>query len=114
MIAPQTPPRKIRFQIPGLARKVCLVALTTCLFGWFYGWASPWAFAARKPGFAYGLLHGALMPLSLPSLVIGQNVQLYAPENSGCFFKISYICGLDVCGLIFIGPLFWRPPKPAC
>ena len=96
--------------IPFLIRKIITVALVTVIFGWLYGWASPWAFSARAPsGFAYGMLHGAMMPLSLPSLVIGKDVTIYNDNNVGRIYKIGYICGVNICGLIFIGPLFWRP-----
>lgn len=93
-----------------LARKIITVAVVTVVFGWLYGWASPWAFSARTPsGFSYGLLHGAMMPLSLPSLLIGKDVTIYNDNNAGRIYKIGYICGVNICGLIFIGPLFWRP-----
>jgi hypothetical protein len=93
-----------------LVRKVITLAVVTVVFGWLYGWASPWAFSARTPsGFTYGLLHGAMMPLSLPSLLIGKNVTIYNDNNAGRIYKIGYICGVNICGLIFIGPLFWRP-----
>ena len=93
-----------------LIRKIVTVAIVTVVFGWLYGWASPWAFSARAPsGFSYGLLHGAMMPLSLPSLVIGKDVTIYNDNNVGRIYKIGYICGVNICGLIFIGPLFWRP-----
>jgi len=93
-----------------LIRKIITVAVVTVVFGWLYGWASPWAFSARAPaGFSYGLLHGAMMPLSLPSLVIGKDVTIYNDNNVGRIYKIGYICGVNICGLIFIGPLFWRP-----
>ena len=95
-------------------RKTITLAVVTVVFGWLYGWASPWAFSAGKPaGFAYGLLHGAMMPLSLPSLVIGKDVTIYSEHNAGRIYKIGYICGVNICGLIFIGPLFWRPRGPA-
>jgi hypothetical protein len=96
-----------------LLRKAVVIALVTLIFGWAYARASPWAFASRQPaGFAYGLLHGAMMPLSLPSLVIGKNLTIYAAENSGRPYKIGYICGVNICGIVFIGPLFWRPRRP--
>ena len=93
-----------------LLRKVMVIALVTLVFGWLYAWASPWAYAGGRPaGFAHGMLHGAMMPLSLPSLVIGKDVPIYDPNNLGRLYKIGYICGVNICGLIFIGPLFWRP-----
>ena len=95
-----------------ILRKIITLAIVTVLFGWFYGWASPWAFPKNKTaGFGYGMLHGALMPIALPSLVIGKDVPIYAADNSGRFYKIGYICGINICGLAFFGPLFWRPAK---
>ena len=95
-------------------RKAITLAIVTVVFGWLYGWALPWAFSATRPvGFAYGLLHGAMMPLSLPSLVIGKDVTIYDNDNQGRIYKIGYICGVNICGLVFIGPLFWRPRPPA-
>ena len=93
-----------------LLRKAAVLAIVTVLFGWFYNCVSPWAFPKNKTsGFGYGILHGALMPIALPSLVIGKDVPIYASDNSGRFYKIGYICGINLCGLAFFGPLFWRP-----
>ena len=91
-------------------RKALSLAMVTVVFGWFYGWASPWAFPKNQiAGFKYGVLHGALMPLSLPALLIGKDVLIYAPENSGRSYKIGYICGINACGLVFFGAAFRRP-----
>ncbi len=96
-----------------LLRKALVIALVTLVFGWLYAWAAPWAYAKKQPaGFTDGLLHGAMMPLSLPSLMIGKDVPIYAVENSGRPYKIGYICGVNICGIAFIGPLFWRPRRP--
>ena len=93
-----------------LLRKAATIVLVTLVFGWLYGWAAPRAYAGRRPaGFAFGLLHGAMMPLSLPSLVIGRDVPIYAADNTGRLYKIGYICGVNICGIAFIGPVFWRP-----
>jgi hypothetical protein len=51
------------------------------------------------------------MPIALPSLVLGKDVPIYATVNSGRFYKIGYIVGINVCGLAFFGPLFWRPAR---
>src|ERR1700742_2158593 len=91
-------------------RKIITMAVTTLVFGWFYGWASPWAFPKEKPSdFKYDVLHGALMPLSLPSLVIGKDVPIYAALNTGRSYKIGYICGINACGLLFFGLAFRGP-----
>jgi hypothetical protein len=92
--------------------KIVYFLSASMLLGWFYGWASPRAFPKDKTmGFGYGMLHGALMPLALPSLLMGQDVEIFATENSGRIYKIGYICGINVCGLSFFGPLFWRPRR---
>ena len=110
MDSTQAPPSKRHILIKRLLRKAVTLAIVTVIFGWLYGWASPGRFQKNKTsGFGYGMLHGALMPLALPSLVIGQDVEIYAADNSGRLYKIGYICGIDVCGLAFFGPLFWRP-----
>lgn len=93
-----------------LLRKALTLAAVTVVFGWVYGWASPWAFPTdRAADFKYGVLHGALMPIALPSLVMGKDVTIYANENSGRGYKIGYICGINLCGLLFFGVAFRRP-----
>ncbi len=90
-----------------------MLAIVTVVFAYAYGWASPWAFPQTKTvGFGYGMLHGALMPIALPSLVLGRDVPIYSTNNSGRIYKIGYICGINLCGLAFFGPLFWRPGGP--
>jgi hypothetical protein len=91
-------------------RKALAVAIVTVVFGWFYGWSSPWAFPRNHTAdFKYGVLHGALMPLSLPALVMGKDVPIYAADNTGRSYKIGYICGINACGLLFFGAAFRRP-----
>ncbi len=103
---------KPRLTVRFIARKAATLAVVTVVFGWLYAWALPWAYSSdRSAGFGYGMLHGALMPLSLPSLVTGHDVQIYTDHNTGRLYKIGYICGVDLCGIAFIGPLFWRPRK---
>jgi hypothetical protein len=101
---------------PGLVkrglRKAATMAVVTVAFGYFYGWAAPRAFPILPvPGFGYGMLHGALMPIALPSLILGKDVPIYATVNSGRLYKIGYIAGINLCGLAFFGPLFWRPAR---
>jgi hypothetical protein len=108
----QAPVSKSRRLAGVVMRKAATLAVVTVVFGWFYSWALPWAYPPnRAAGFGYGMLHGALMPLSLPSLVIARDVQMYDDDNTGRLYKIGYICGVDLCGIAFIGPLFWRPRK---
>lgn len=112
MDSTQAPTGKPGKFVKMLVRKLVTLAIVTFIFGYFYSWASPWAFPPKRTvGFGFGCLHGALMPLSLPSLVVGRDVPIYDTDNAGRLYKIGYICGVDVCGIIFIGPLFWRPPN---
>jgi hypothetical protein len=113
------PPTPDTAQIPAARRnlwikKIAAFLIVTVLFSWAYGWSSPRAFPKNKTfGFRYGVLHGALMPLALPSLLLGQNVEIFAADNSGRLYKIGYICGINLCGVAFFGPLFWRPKRGA-
>jgi hypothetical protein len=110
MDATQVPAAKTHRLAKLILRKAATLAVVTVVFGWLYGWASPWAFPPdRVVGFGYGMLHGAMMPISLPSLVVGRDVPIYDDKNAGRLYKIGYICGVNICGLVFIGPLFWRP-----
>jgi hypothetical protein len=98
-----------------LLRKALTLAIVAVVFGWFYGWASQWAFPRnRTADFKWGVLHGALMPLSLPALVMGKDVPIYAPDNSGRGYKVGYICGINLCGLVFFGLAFRRPTSAKC
>jgi hypothetical protein len=64
--------------------------------------------AGRQAGFGRGMLHGALMPLALPNLLVGQDVDIYARQNTGRTYKLGYTVGVDVCGAFFFGFFFWR------
>ena len=94
------------------SRRILVFLTGSLLIGGFYAWSSPRAYPKNTEfGFGYGMLHGALMPLALPSLLMGQDVQIFAAENSGRLYKIGYICGINACGVCFFGPLFWRPRR---
>ena len=95
-------------------KKIAYFLVASLLLGWFYGSTESRAFPKNQTmGFGYGMLHGALMPLALPSLLMGQDVEIFATDNSGRPYKIGYICGINLCGLSFFGPLFWRPKQRA-
>lgn len=51
------------------------------------------------------------MPMALPSLVMGQDVEIFAKNNSGRPYKIGYIVGINLCGLIVFGSVFWKPGR---
>jgi len=95
-----------------LLRKAIILVIVGFIFGSIYAWASPWAYPRDKPaGIVYGMAHGALMPMALPSLLMGKDVDIYAPNNSGRLYKIGYTIGINICGLVFFGSAFWRPAK---
>lgn len=64
--------------------------------------------SVQPAGFSRGLLHGALMPMALPNLLIGHDVTIYATSNTGRPYKLGYTAGVNGCGLIFFGFFFWR------
>jgi hypothetical protein len=59
-------------------------------------------------GFGRGVLHGALMPAALPNLIVGNDVSIYAPNNTGRTYKLGYTIGVNGCGAIFFGVFFLR------
>ena len=62
---------------------IVLTALTLAL-GFAQGWASSRCYKPdHVAGFHMGLLHGMLMPAALPGLLMGQDLPIYAPNNSG-------------------------------
>lgn len=90
---------------------VFLVALGLAL-GFAYDWAAPRFYGKdRVPGFRLGVLHGALMPIALPTLLMGNDVPIYAANNTGRVYKIGYIAGINLCGLTFFGVAFRQPRK---
>jgi hypothetical protein len=59
-------------------------------------------------GFTRGILQGALMPMSLPNLLVGRDVNIYSEKNTGVTYKLGYTSGVNGCGALFFGFLFWR------
>ena len=105
---------KARLPVKAWLKKAAAFLIVAVILGWFYGWASPWAFPREQcAGFGYGMLHGALMPLALPSLVMGKDVDIYTVNNSGRPYKLGYIAGINLCGLVFFGSVFWRSARKA-
>jgi hypothetical protein len=96
-----------------LLKKAVSLIIVGVIAGWIYTWASPHLFPRNKEmGFWFGVAHGALMPIALPSLLMGQDVEIFATPNSGRPYKIGYIGGINLCGLLFFGTAFWKPLKP--
>jgi len=88
-------------------RKAITLAVAGTLLGWAYDWASTRLYPAEATaGFWRGVAHGGLMPAALPSLLMGKDVPIFAPNNDGRRYKIGYIAGINVCGLVFFGLAF--------
>jgi hypothetical protein len=62
----------------------------------------------RPAGFSRGLVQGALMPMAMPNLLVGRDITIYAPQNTGRLYKLGYTMGVNVCGALFFGMFFWR------
>jgi hypothetical protein len=90
-----------------LVRTLVFVFAANC-FGLAVHYSQRIARTNDHAGFAQGVLQGALMPLALPNLAVGQDVNIYAAENSGRTYKLGYTMGVDVCGAVFFGFFFWR------
>jgi hypothetical protein len=89
--------------------RVLQALLAAFLIGWGLKHAAEMTSKGDRPaGFAHGLLHGALMPLALPNLLVGNDVTIYAPNNTGRSYKLGYTAGVNGCGLAFFGFFFWR------
>lgn len=63
---------------------------------------------ARPAGFGRGLIQGALMPMALPTLLVGVDVMIYAERNTGVPYKLGYTMGVTACGAVFFGAAFAR------
>ena len=94
--------------------KIAIFLAISVSIGWLYGWAHAHFYPEHtRVGFVHGVVHGALMPIALPSLVMGDDVKIYDEDNTGRNYKVGYICGINACGLFFFGSLFWKPKRYA-
>jgi hypothetical protein len=64
--------------------------------------------SGQPAGFGRGLVQGALMPMAMPNLLVGNDVSIYAARNTGRAYKLGYTLGVNACGAIFFGFFFWR------
>ena len=89
-------------------RTVCILAVAMCV-GWALNRSASFLNKDLCPaGFGRGMVHGALMPLAMPNLLVGNDVAIYAANNTGRTYKLGYSLGVNLCGLIFFGFFFWR------
>jgi hypothetical protein len=100
-----TPARRL---LKIFVRLLMIVMLAFCI-GWILNQVAHSLEKSHRPaGFARGLLQGALMPMSMPNLLVGNNVTIYAENNTGVSYKLGYTTGVNGCGAIFFGFFFWR------
>lgn len=98
---------------PAALKVVLRLLVMGLLLGWLYAWVGPRLYPPdRVPGFGWGMAHGACMPMALPALLMGQDVSIFAPRNTGRGYKLGYIAGINLCGLVFFGGAFWKPGRP--
>jgi hypothetical protein len=94
------------------AIKIAALVLLSLALGFGYDRAAPRTYRSeRAAGFFTGMMHGALMPAALPTLVFGDDLPIYAQNNVGRGYNIGFILGLNSCGTLFFGVAFWRPKK---
>ena len=90
-------------------KRVAMIILLAFAIGWTLNRIEVALEKRNQPaGFFRGVVQGALMPMALPNLAVGQDVAIYAQNNTGRGYKIGYTMGVNVCGLIFFGFFFWR------
>jgi hypothetical protein len=104
--ATSTPSHRLRQK----AIKIAALTLFSLALGFGYDRAAPRTYAPeRVAGFFTGMMHGALMPAALPTLVFGKDLPIYAQNNVGRGYNIGFILGLNTCGTLFFGLAFWHP-----
>ena len=88
---------------------IVLTALALAL-GFVQSWASSRCYKPdHVAGFRMGLLHGMLMPAAMPGLLMGNDLPIYAPNNTGRTYNIGYAVGVNCCGTLFFGVSFLQP-----
>jgi hypothetical protein len=110
---PQTQAKAPEPGRPSRLRRAAVRSLTILAVGAFMVWVVQRSTArldqTREPaGFTRGLLHGALMPMAMTNLMLGQDVTIYSSNNQGRLYKLGYTMGVNGCGALFFGFAFWR------
>jgi hypothetical protein len=93
----------------GIALRIAIFLLMAALIGGILNHVSVSLQQNSNPaGFARGVVQGALMPMSLPNLLVGRDITIYSQNNTGVSYKIGYTTGVNACGALFFGVVFWR------
>jgi hypothetical protein len=89
--------------------RVVIAVLVTVMFGRVLQYSVRMSQREGKiPGFTTGIAHGALMPCGFPMLLLGQDLPIYAERNTGRPYKLGYTLGVNLCGAVFFGSVYWR------
>ena len=92
-----------------LVSRLAGILLLAFVIGWILNQVAQQLDRSHRPaGFVRGLIQGALMPASMPNLLIGHDVVIYAENNNGVFYKLGYTMGVNACGAVFFGLFYWR------
>ncbi|MBN8248015.1 MAG: hypothetical protein J0L84_11285 [Verrucomicrobia bacterium] len=103
--APAPPP--VRRGLPGAVLRAAATIAIALGIAWACGAAMRAdARLADPPGLFRGMLHGAMMPVAWPTLLAGQDQEIYAGRNAGRPYKLGYSLGVNLSGLVFFGWLF--------
>ena len=77
----------------GVVRKVLQFLAMALLMGWLAGAAVRWdAQLVEAPGFFRGMLHGVIMPMAWPTLLAGQEQEIYSTRWAS---MPAVLCSLD-------------------
>jgi len=102
------PPSGLARRVRRLALKLAGIAVAATVIGWTLEHIGTRMDKLGPAGFRRGVIQGALMPMSLPNLLVGRDVSIYAQNNSGIPYKLGYTMGVNGCGAFFFGFFFWR------
>ena len=104
---PETGERRMRW--PRILMRLLMAVAVTVLFGQVLKWSVKLSQREeRVAGFSTGIAHGALMPCGFPMLLVGQDLPIYAERNTGRTYKLGYTLGVNLCGAVFFGSVYWR------
>jgi hypothetical protein len=93
---------------PRRLRQIVVVVVVSVAASWLLHARPERSLTSAPAGLAQGMWDGAIMPLALPKLLLGQDAAIYAVNNTGRTYHIGYILGVNVCGLVFFGAFFGR------
>src|SRR6267378_6064323 len=78
------------------ALRLAAFLILAMLIGWILNRVSNSLERSSQPaGFGRGMLQGALMPMALPNLLVGNDVIIYSRNNTGRTYKLGYTAGVN-------------------